>query len=413
MRLKAFVLSVGLLAIPCVVHAQKLCDARKFGAKGDGSTKDTAALQAAIDECAKAAGGGTVQLAAGTFISGPLDLKSNITLQIDKGTTLAASPDHDDFSLIEEFHEHGRRPLLSSDHAENITITGGGTIDGKGDTWWSNRAPGYIRPRLIVFRYSKHIRMEDITVQNSPSWQIVPYYSDDLTFRNMKVLAPDRISHNTDGIDPFSSGHILIDHVLIDTGDDNVAIKSGQPNSPGPDAPSHDITITDCEFLHGHGLSVGSEVSGGVQNVRAERIHFKGTGTGVRIKSNRDRGNDIGPFVYRDLTMEDVQTPILISEFYPKIPETIETAPVTRLTPHFHDITIENLRATGAKEAAVIVGLPESPVAGLTLKNITISAQKGAQIRYANISAKDFHVSAAQGKPIDIGAGVQGDLTQK
>jgi polygalacturonase len=226
----------------------------------------------------------------------------------------------------------------------------------------------------------------------------------------MKIYAPEGLSHNTDGIDPFSSGHVTIDHVTIDTGDDNVAIKSGQPGSPGPDAPSHDIVITDCLFLHGHGLSIGSEVAGGVQNVRAERIHFKGTGTGVRIKSNRDRGNDISGLVYRDLVMEDVNTPILISEFYPKIPNSIESAPVTRLTPHFHDITIENLTATGAREAAVIIGLPESPIKNLRLNNVHINATKGAKLAYVDVTAKDFVVKAGQGEPIEIGDGVHGNV---
>ncbi len=399
------------LVLGCgTVEAQKVCDVRAYGAKGDGTSKDTVAIQAAIDACAAAAGGGTVQLAGGRFVSGALHLKSNIHLQVQMGATLEASTDHEDFPEAEEFHDAGRLPLLGADHAENVTIDGGGVIDGRGESWWSHVEPGYRRPRLIVFRYSRHIRMENVTVQNSPSWQIVPYYSDDLTFRNMKILAPDKVSHNTDGIDPFSSGHIVIEHVLIDTGDDDVAIKSGQPNSPGPDAPSHDIVITDCEFLHGHGLSIGSEVSGGVQRVRVERVHFKGTGTGVRIKSNRDRGNDIGDLVYRDLVMEDVQTPILISEFYPKIPETIEAAPVTRLTPHFHDITIENVRATGAREAAIVVGLPESPIKGLTLTNVSISARKGAQLRYVDVVGKGVRITSADGEPIQIGAGVRGEI---
>jgi polygalacturonase len=402
-------LALAVATLPSQLYAQKVCDARAYGAKGDGATKDTAAIQKAIDDCASH-GGGTIKLSGSpVFVSAPLILKSNITLDIAEGTTLSASRDHDDFPEREELHEHGRQPFITAADAENLTITGGGVIDGRGESWWPHREEGYTRPRLIVFYRCHHVRMENITAQNSANWQIVPYYSDDLTFRNIKILAP-AISHNTDGIDPFSSSHILIDHVLIDTGDDNVAIKSGQPNSAGPDAPSHDITITDCTFLRGHGLSIGSEVSGGVQNVHAERIHFKGTGTGIRIKSNRDRGNDIGNLTYRDITMEDVQTPILISEFYPKIPPTIDEAPVTRLTPHFHDITIENVQATGAREAAVIVGLPESPIRDLKLTNITISAKKGATVQYANVASKSFVVHAEQGAPVTIGQGVRGDL---
>jgi len=198
----------------------------------------------------------------------------------------------------------------------------------------------------------------------------------------------------------------VIDHVTIDTGDDDIAIKSGQPNSPGPDAPSTDITITDCTLLNGHGLSIGSEVSGGVQRVRVERVHFKGTGTGIRIKANRDRGNDIGPLTYSDIDMEDVGTAILITEFYPKIPPSIDPEPVTRLTPHFHDITISNVRAKGAKEAAVVVGLPESPILGLRLINVSIEATKGAQLEYVQVGASHFNVRASSGDNIATGPGV-------
>jgi len=108
--------------------------------------------------------------------------------------------------------------------------------------------------------------------------------------------------------------------------------------------------------------------------------------------------------------MEDVVTPILISEFYPKIPPSIDVAPVTRLTPHFHDITIENVTATGAKQAAVIVGLPESPILNLRLTNVHISAETGATIQYADVVGKGFTVTALKGKPIQVGQGVRGEL---
>ena len=397
---------LAMLALPGCALAAKTCDVTRYGAKGDGATKDTAAIQKAIDDCA---GGGTVVLGgAPVFVSGPLALKSHLTLSIAAGTTLAGSEDHDDYPVVEELREPARRALLSADHATDITINGGGTIDGRGHSWWPDRSPANKRPRLNVFRHSDHILMENVTVRNSPSWQIVPYYSHHLTFRDMTILAPDRVSHNTDGIDPFSSSHVLIERVTIDTGDDNVAIKSGQPGSSGGDEPSHDITIRDCTFLHGHGLSIGSEVAGGVYNVLAERVHFKGTGTGLRIKSNRDRGNVLENLVYRDLTMEDVATPILISEFYPKIPDVIEAQPVGRLTPRFAGITIENLTATGAKQAAVIVGLPESPVAGLTLDRVRIEAATGAVVKYAHMTTRDVSVEAARGDAWIVGPGVTG-----
>jgi polygalacturonase len=255
------------------------------------------------------------------------------------------------------------------------------------------------RPRLIFFDHSKQILIEGVTIQNSASWQVTLYYSDDVTIRNAKIVAPEH-SPNTDGIDPFSSNHVAISHMTIDVGDDNVAIKSGQPGSPGRDDPSTDITVTDCTFLHGHGMSIGSEVSGGVRNVSAARVQFKGTANGVRVKSNRDRGGDIGSLDFRDLTMEDVGTPVLITGYYPRIPDRDSAQPVTRLTPHFHDISITNLSATGAKNAGFIVGLPESPITSIALTNVHISADKGMTISNSTVTAHDFAVKAASGPPL-------------
>jgi polygalacturonase len=297
-------------------------------------------------------------------------------------------------------------------NAHNIVITGAGTIDGNGKSWWkdaSGKRPSGVmgevvfRPRLIVFDHSKHIRMRGVTVQNSPSWQIIPYYSDDVTISHIKVLAPAD-SPNTDAIDPFASSHVTIDHVIADVGDDNVAIKSGAINSPGPDDPSRDITITDCTFLHGHGLSVGSELAGGAQNVHAERITFNGTDQGIRIKANRDRGHDVSHMSFKDITMTGVKTAILISEYYPNVepPAANAAAPIGRLTPFFHDFTIENVTATGSKVAAVIYGLPESPVKGLVMRHVHLSAEKGMVISDAEATLEDVKVTAAQGKDIDI-----------
>jgi polygalacturonase len=394
-------------------NAAKVCDARTYGAKADGATKDTKAILAAVADCASA-GGGTVKLGGGTFLSGPILLQSNITLDIAKDTTLLATTDMDDYPMVTFARHQTRQPFVSAVNAENVAITGEGTIDGSGKVWWDyvkgakdggvlgNDHP---RPMGVVFDHTKHVRMEGVTVQNAGFWQIVPYYADDLVFRNIRILAPK--SPNTDAIDPFSSSNIVIDHVFSSVGDDNIAIKSGAIDSPGPDAPSKNITITDCTFENGHGLSIGSEIAGGAQNIHAERIHFKGTDQGIRIKANRDRGADVSNISFKDIDMVDVKTSILISEYYPKaMPDgPVEAAPVQRLTPHFHNIRIENVKSVNSGWAGVIVGLPESHVYDIELKNVDIHATKGMQIGYAEVKAAGLVVVTTDGsKPVTLGA---------
>ncbi|SNT27481.1 Polygalacturonase [Granulicella rosea] len=402
----------AMVGAQCAWAAGTVCDARAYGAKGDGVAKDTAAIQKAIDACA-AKGGGTIKLAGGTFLSGPILLKSNTTLDLAKDAILLGSPDRADYPMVKFARQTTVQPLVSAVNAEHVAISGSGTIDGNGKVWWDYvqgvKDAGVLgndhpRPMGVVFDHSKHISMTGVTVQNAGFWQIVPYYSDDIVFRNLRILAPH--SPNTDAIDPFSSSNIVIDHVFSSVGDDNIAIKSGAIDSPGPDDPSKNITITDCTFENGHGLSIGSEIAGGVQNVHAERIHFKGTDNGIRVKANRDRGNaDIGNFSFKDITMEGVKVAILISEYYPKMlpPEGgAKPAPVQRLTPKFHDISIENVTATGSGTAGVIIGLPESPVLGVSLKNVHIEAKTGMIVGFAKVSAENFTVKAETGEGIKV-----------
>ena len=399
--------------------AQATCDPRTFGAKGDGVTKDTQAIQSAIDACA-AKGGGIVRLTAGTYVSAPIVLKSNIDFHLDKGATLLGSPNHADYPPQTEFHLPDLQPLVGAIGATNIAITGEGTIDGNGESWWKEArgvkdhgilGVGKPRPKIIILDHCKHVRVEGVSIKNSPMWQLVPYYSDDVVIKKIRVTAPPD-APNTDAVDPFSSSNIVIDHLYADTGDDDIAIKSGPINSPGPDDPSKNIVIRDCTFLHGHGLSVGSELSGGAQNILAERIHFDGTDNGIRVKANRDRGNDVGNFVFRDIDMKNVKIAVLISEYYPKVMPPDNEAPqaVGRLTPHFHDIVLENVTATGSGTAGVIVGLPESPVLGVVLENVKLSAEKGLSIGYAEVTGSGVTVTAATGDAITKMAGAKVSL---
>ncbi len=402
----AFALVAGL---PISLHASAACNPRAYGAKGNGIAKDTAAIQKAIDVCERQ-GGGTVELTPGTYLSAPIVLKSNITLQLDKGATLLGSSDHADYPAITEFRAPGLQALVSAANAVNVAITGQGVIDGAGESWWrmarTIRDAGVMgnphpRPRLVVFDHCRRVRVEGVTIQNSPMWQLVPYYSDGVVIRNIRILAPAH-SPNTDAIDPFSSSHVVIDHVYADVGDDDVAIKSGEPNSTGPDSPSRDITITDCTFMHGHGLSIGSEIAGGAQDITAERIRFEGTDNGIRIKANRDRGHDVSHLLFRGIEMKNVRYALIISEYYPKVlpPAGEAPQPVTRLTPHFHGIVLENVTVTGSRTAGVIAGLPEAPVYNLVLRDVKISAQTGLTVAYASVEGQNVVIKASQGPPL-------------
>jgi polygalacturonase len=204
----------------------------------------------------------------------------------------------------------------------------------------------------------------------------------------------------------------LIDHVYADVGDDNIAIKSGPINSPGPDDPSINIYIVDCTFLHGHGLSIGSEIAGGARNILAERIHFVGTDNGIRVKANRDRGNDVGNLIFRDIDMKDVKNAVIISEYYPKVlpPDGELAQPVTRLTPHFHDIVLENVTAINSENAGAIVGLPESPVLNVKLRNVKITAKKPLIVGYAEVTGEGGVVTASEGQGISQQAGAKINL---
>lgn len=384
---------------------------RSMGATGDGHTKDTAAIQEAIDACSLPQRG-TVVFRSGTYVSGPLDWKSHVHLQLDSGAILLGSPDREDYPIREDA-KWRRVSLLHADQATDISLTGQGTVDGNGHVWWEAKAedrkkglPEAPRPMLFDLTGSKKILIEGVTIQNSPQYNIMAVLCDGLTVRNVKILNPGHTAPNTDGIDPISTSHVLIEHALIDTGDDNVAIKSGLVERGDPNVPSTDIVIRDCDFRNGHGLSIGSETAGGVNHVKVERVKFTGTRQGIRIKSARGRGNDIGSFSFRDIAMSGVETPIQITAYYTGGMKGDSVHPMMEHTPRLHDITIENVTATGAKRAAVLYGLPESPVKHVALKNVHIDSEFGADLQYAQVIADDFVLKTAQGEAITKGPGV-------
>jgi len=384
-----------------------------MGAKADGTTKDTAAIQKAIDTCA-AQGGGTVRLKAGTFLSAPLELKSHIHLEVDEGAKLLASPDFADFPDMRVLNENARKPFLYALNVEGITIDGGGVIDGNGEGWWkmsrdaghgTKESGAHRRPRLMIIDHCKDLTIDHMTFQNGASWQVVPYFCTNVTVTNVKITAPAD-APTTDGLDFFSCHHARASHLWIDVGDDDVSVKSGLPGSHGKGVEiSTDIVVEDSVFLHGHGFSVGSETAGGMKDIHVRRIRFKDTKNGIRIKSGRDRGNqDIGDMTFDDISMQDVTNPILISMYYPselRIPEHDQPQPVTILTPKYYNIKFNNITISGGKIAGIIAALPESPVSTITLSNVKITgAQSGFSIYNATVPMHNVVIQPLKGSPI-------------
>jgi polygalacturonase len=412
--LRALVLTFLLAYLPLAHAGSPGCDVRTQGARGDGHTLDTAVIQAAIDRCSQH--GGTVYFTPGTYLSAPLELKSHTYLHLDAGATLLGSPSFSDYPVSQAAPWH-LVSLLHADHAIDIAITGKGTIDGNGGLWWerqrSDRAQHrkeQLRPMLIDLLHTQRIRIEGVTLQNSPQYNILATLCDHLTVRRVTILNPGRTAPNTDGIDPVSTSHVLIEHSIIDTGDDNIAIKSGLVERGDPNIPSTDITVRDCDLRNGHGLSIGSETAGGVQHVRVEHIRFTGTRQGVRIKSARGRGNDIGDFRFEHLVMSGVETPIQITPYYTGGADTDTAHPITAHTPRFHDFLIRDLEASGAKQAGILFGLPESPASNIRLAHIRIQAQRGLEVRNAQVQMHDVVITAQQGEAVIRGVGAKIDV---
>jgi polygalacturonase len=242
------------------------------------------------------------------------------------------------------------------------------------------------------------VRIKDVTMINSPSFHLVPRDCEDVDIIRVTIRAPED-SPNTDAIDPSASRYVRISDCIFDVGDDDIAIKSGHPDSSHPNAASEFITVSNCTFLHGHGMSIGSETVGGVRNVTVKNCTFEGTENGLRIKSPRGRGGTVENITYSDITMKDVRpNAITITCYYPKIPQTDTNQPMTSETPIFKNIKISNVKATSQKAAGVIVGLPESLVENVVLENVQITAPKGLMIRNAKgIKLVNVKVETEQG----------------
>ncbi|MBN1173298.1 MAG: glycoside hydrolase family 28 protein [Micromonosporaceae bacterium] len=383
-------------------------DLTAFGAIGDGRTDATDALQRAIETCS-AAGGGRVLVPAGRFTTGPIRLLTGVDLHLESGATLAFSTDPTDYlppvpTRFEGLELMGYSPLISAYGQENIAITGQGVLDGQAATtnWWPWKGleeygwrPGqpcqaaararlmelaeagvpveqrvladgsYLRPSFIQPYQCRGVMIEDVTIRRSPMWVIHPVLCSQVLVRRVTV---DSHGPNSDGCDPESCTDVVIADCVFDTGDDCIALKSGR-NADGRRiaAPTERVLIERCEFRDGHGgVTLGSEISGGVREVFAQQLRMTSPALDValRFKTNSMRGGFIDGVHARSITVDSVaRTAIEIDLDY-------EEGPGHGFNPDLREIHISDLTVAHARQAVMLRGYPDAPIRDISLSDL-------------------------------------------
>jgi polygalacturonase len=365
---------------------------------------DAARIQAAIDKCAP---GHAVHLAASNekreFVSGPLVLKSGVTLVVDAGATLYASTNPALFDRgnntcgTNDQNGKGCRPLISAEESRGSGIMGEGVIDGQGghlidgkaESWWqiARRAQKENTrqnvPRLVEVSRSHDFTMHRITLRNSPNFHVTLNRVDGFTAWGVRIDTPHD-ARNTDGIDPISSRNVTIAHSYIRTGDDNVAIKGGN------NGPSENISILHNHFYSGHGMSIGSETNGGVRKVLVEDLDMDGTTSGLRIKSNDTRGGEVAGVVYRDVCLRGTRRPIDIFTSY-------ETQAPGSLVPVYSDIRFERVHSL-TPGRVVLEGYDHQHPLRAVMRDVLIDGKPEVSMKFAQL---DGQLNAAGAAPLD------------
>ena len=391
-----------------------------YGARNDGSASATAAIRSAI-QAAKAAGGGTVYVPAGKYVTGPIELVSNLVLEIDAGAVLQFPASREGVTYTRGRLEGTECltpvPLIGGHDLENVTIRGRGTITTDNAQWmnlvrqpeaaaartvWTGilkaldlkqpvapedflKAAPSLRPSFIRTMESRNILIQGIHIVGSPMWVIHILYSQQVVIRDVIIETYPGV--NTDGMDIDSSQDVLISNCYLDTGDDAICLKSGKDaDGLRVNRPTANVAITNCTVHHGHGAVVlGSETSGGFHNIVASNIVCQGTEKGVRIKSTRGRGGVIENVRFDHWTMDSVEEAINVTNYYTRAPE----EPVSQRTPVFRNISIGNMTINHSPVTIDIQGLPEMPVNGLQIGNVIASGKVG--MRAYNTLAMELH----------------------
>lgn len=380
---------------------------KDLGAKGDGVSDDTYYVQMAIDRCPK---GGRVIIPEGSYYIRPIVLKSDMTLEIQKGGELLGDivEEHYPYVPAKIEHEDGTEEILatwegnphpchqsfvSAYKQNNIKIVGEGTINGNADksTWWATpKGREVARPRLLTLNKCQNVTLHGVTCKNSAAWNLHPFFSQNLGFYDIRVQNP-YTGPNTDGLDPESCDNVNIIGCVFSVGDDCVALKAGKLYMGAKyKTPANHHTIRNDLFRDGHGAIVlGSEISGGVQNLSVSQCLFKHTDRGLRIKTRRGRGKDsiIDGIVFENIKMENVITPFVINMYYFCDPDghteyvwSREKRPVGDDTPYLGKFLFKNIECVDCEcMCAYFDGLVEQPVKEVVIENVKFSFNKEAK----------------------------------
>lgn len=439
-------------------------DIRDFGAKADGETLNTEAINNAIKAVSEK-GGGKVVIPEGLWLTGPVVLQNNVNLHVEKNALVLFSGDADLYPLVRTSFE-GLDMLrcqspVSAMNAENIAITGYGVLDGSGDSWrpvkrnkmtdgqWKSllKSGGvvdesgkvwypnegalkasiltgskekreisdsewegmkrWLRPVLLSIVKSKRVLLEGVTFRNSPSWCLHPLSCEDLTLNGVKVFNP-WYSQNGDALDVESCKNVVVTNSLFDAGDDAICIKSGKDaDGRRRGEPCENVLVKNNTVLHGHGgFVVGSEMSGGVRNVYVADCTFIGTDVGLRFKSTRGRGGVVKNVYVDNINMINIPGDALIADLYYAVKDApgAPVPAVTEETPSFKNIHISNISCKGAGRAMFLNGLPEMPIENFSVRNMRITdAQKGAFInKVAGVTLENIEIETADNTYLQV-----------
>lgn len=424
----------------------------KYGAKPDGITLNTKAINDAIAACS-AKGGGVVLIPNGFWLTGPIKLQNNVNLHLKKNALLLFSKNFDDYKIIEGNYEgvptaKNESPIMGT-NLQNIAITGKGIIDGNGDAWrmvgknklteseWKNKIasggsvsedqkiwfpsektkkafyekpstllkPGvklesfepikdHLRPNLIVLTSCKNVLLEGVVFQNSPAWNVHPLMCENLTMRGLFIKNPD-YAQNGDGADIESCKNVLMENCVFDVGDDAICIKSGKDaEGRKRGKPTENMIIRNNTVYSGHGgFVIGSEMSGGARNIFVYDCTFRGTDKGLRFKSTRGRGGLVENIYIKNINMVDIGSEAIYFDMYywvkpPKENEVVAVPVFSEETPVFKNIYIQNIICNGAKTGIFLRGLPEMPVQNIYMENLVLNTDIGVEIK----DAKDIYI---------------------